>query len=283
MESCFLTLFADDTSALITSDKVSTLSTVTNSCVQSMSSWCQSNGLVLNSSKTNFMLFKPIGTNIDRSILVKSDKGSIKQQNEVKFLGLWMDSHLSWECHINHLSKTLASKNYLVKQLRSSVNTSTLKTLYFGTVQSVLSYGLVCWGNCTGISKIFIMQKRIIRTMFNIPFLSSCRPIFKNNRILTLHCLYIYQCLCFVRKNIDQFPKCKDVNMYCTRQANDIYVTPYRLSQVGNGPIITAIKIYNHLPNELRALASFNQFKDAVKVFLIDQVFYSLDEYFKYR
>ena len=267
MESCFLTLFADDTSALITSDTVSRLSTVANSCVQSMSIWCQSNDLILNSSKTNFLLFKPIGTNIDYSILVKSENGSIKQQQEVKFLGLWMDSHLSWEVHVNHISKTLAGKNYLIKQLRSSVSTSTLKTFYFGTVQSILSYGLVCWGNCSSISKIFVLQKRIIRSMFNIPFLSSCRPIFKNNRILTLHCLYIYQCLCFVKKNINQFVKCKDVNNYRTRQANDIYVPPYRLSQVGNGPLIIARKIYNHLPNKFQALTSFRQFKVLVKNF----------------
>lgn len=282
IKNSFLTLFADDTSAIIASNNIQSLSKDANTCIREMTTWCQKNGLILNSSKTNFMLFEPIGTRTDCSVLIRSGDGSIRQKTEIKFLGIWLDNRLTWESHVNYITRKLATKNFAMLQLRGSVSIKSLKTFYYASINSILMYGLISWGNCTGISKVFIAQKRILRTMLGLPYRSSCRPHFIQHNILTIHCLYIHQCLCYVKKNISQFKKCKEINKYTTRQADNLYIPPYRLNQVSRGPIITAIKIYNHLPSRFLLIVSFEQFKGQTKKFLIQNCFYSLRDYFDY-
>lgn len=280
LRNAFLTLFADDTSAILTADNMATLSKEANNCVELMSSWCHTNGLVLNPSKTELMLFTPITVKQDSSLLVRINNVSTAQTKSIKFLGIHLDNCMSWETHIENLSSRLATKNFSIIQLRGSVNISTLKVYYYGCIQSILSYGIMCWGNCSGINKIFIQQKRLLRNMLNVPYSTSCRELFKQQGILTIYSLYILQCVCYVKKNLPQFVKCGDINHYSTRSANKLYVPPHRLSQVAKGPFILSIRIYNSLPDNIKSINSFKHFKQSVIEFLNIRCFYSLQEFF---
>lgn len=279
----FLTLFADDTSAIITADNINVLSMYARKCVENICTWCESNGLVLNSQKTDLVFFSPIGVKQDFSVLVRAADKSICQSEAVKFLGLKLDKNLSWQKHTESLTKNLSSKNYAIIQLRELVNIDTLKIFYYGCVNSVLSYGILCWGNSSAVQKVFILQKRIIRSMFTLSYNTSCRPYFRQHGILTIYSMYILQAVCYVRKNINQFIKCNEINKYHTRTGNNLYVPAYRLTQVSKGPFIASIKIYNHLPQKLKDIDSFNSFKNSVKQLLLDHCFYSLDEFFNFH
>lgn len=204
---------------------------------------------------------------------------SICQNDCVKFLGIQLDGHLSWQKHIESVLKNLASKNFAILQIRNSVDSVTLMTLYYGCVNSILSYGLLCWGNCPGVQKVFLMQKRIIRSMFNLGYTTSCKPYFRKHGILTVYCMYILQAVCYVWKNIDKLPKCSDINNYITRSSRKIYIPACRLTQVNKGPFITSCKMYNLLPKKLKDASSFNCFKSAVRKFLIKECFYTFHEY----
>lgn len=279
----FLTLYADDTSSIVSANNFEDLSIKATNCVKQMTEWCQNNGLVLNTQKTNILLFSPIGVNPEISLLVRSEQQILKQNEHVKFLGIEMDKNCSWDYHIKSLTNKLASNNYAILQLRDIVNAETLKVFYYGHINSILSYGILCWGNCTGIEGVFILQKRIIRSMFRLTSLTSCRPYFEQHGILTVYSLYILQCVCYVRGNIDQIPRCSDINRYITRAANDLYVPPSRLVQVSKGPYTTSIKLYNHLPQRIKDIDSFQQFKNTVKTLLKQRCFYSLSEFLEYN
>lgn len=248
-----------------------------------MTTWCQNNGLILNHSKTDLLLFSPISTKLDFSLLVRAQNKSLPQSQSVKFLGLQMDKNLSWDTHIECLTRKLASNNFAIVQIREYVNTETLKTFYYGCVYSVLSYCILCWGKSTGIQKVFILQKRIIRSMFKLSLNTSCRTFFKQHGILTVYSIFILQSVCYVRKNINKYIKCGDINKYCTRSANDIYVPPYRLTQVNKGPFTSSVRMYNHLLEEIKSKDNFNCFKNSVKNFLIHQCFYTYEEYFNFN
>ncbi|CAH0559507.1 unnamed protein product [Brassicogethes aeneus] len=111
--------------------------------VNKMNSWCNKNGLILNPKKTQLIMFHPKQTSINYSIWVKCNGSALRQSSNVKFLGLTFDENLSWELHISDNK----SKNYCMTQLREVVNLPTLKTFYYGSVQSILSYGILCWVN----------------------------------------------------------------------------------------------------------------------------------------
>lgn len=282
MGEAFLTLFADDATTISTASDMDALSRKTNECIKQMTTWCHNNGQVLNADKTNLMVFAPIGVQQNCSLLVRLNTISLKHSANVKFLGVHINSTLSWEQHINELSNKLATMNFVIIQLRGSVNISTLKIYYYGCINSLISYGILCWGNCSTVNKIFVQQKRILRNMLNLPYSTSCREHFREQGILTVPSMFILASVCDVRKNINSYAKCGDINFYNTRTANDLYVPAHRIKQVGTGPFVLSVKLYNNLPDTIKRTSSFKHFKNNVKNFLKANTFYTIAEYIEY-
>ena len=61
--------------------------------------WLESNRLALNIDKTNFVIFHSAGKEICDNITVKIGKKKIHRENHVCFLGVLLDSTLSWKTH----------------------------------------------------------------------------------------------------------------------------------------------------------------------------------------
>lgn len=282
----FLTVFADDTSSILVSRNEMDLSEKATKSINQMKEWCLHNGLVLNVQKTDLVHFTPLGTRQDLSLLVRSgDKPNVtvKQSEAVKFLGIFLDKNLSWEVHTENLIKKLSTKNFALLQLRKICSSQTLKCYYYSCINSLLLYGILCWGNCTNIGRVLLCQKRIIRTMFCLKPQDSCRETFKKYGILTVHNMYILEAACYVHAHIDQYRTCCDVNNYLTRNASKLYVPSFNLAQVKRGPFITSIRIYNHLPDCFKTNLNVRVFKRKLKSLLRNYVFYSLDDFFNCR
>lgn len=52
---------------------------------------------------------------------------------------------------------------------------------YFGDLSSVLSYGLIIWGNSINITRAFKVQDKFIRAIYNNKPIDSYKTIVKNN------------------------------------------------------------------------------------------------------
>ena len=86
----------------------------------------------------------------------------IKHINKVhttNFLGLILNSTLSWSPHINNLTTKLNSACYLSRYLKPLLPTETLRMVYFSNVHSLLSYGVIFWGNCSYSDNIFKLKR----------------------------------------------------------------------------------------------------------------------------
>ena len=65
-----------------------------------------------------------------------------------KYLGLTVDSNLSWNKHVQELCCKLGARvEVLLYRLSKILPTECLKSLYFSMVQSVIDYGLTVWGH----------------------------------------------------------------------------------------------------------------------------------------
>jgi hypothetical protein len=70
--------------------------------------------------------------------------------------------------------------------------------------------------------------------------------------------------------------------MINARQSSNLYLPSVNLSKCKNGPCSMGIKIFNHLPRDIRKLLyDVNKFKVASKNFL-KEYFYSINEYFEW-
>ena len=69
--------------------------------------------MALNINKTNFVLFHSNQKKVTEPIILKFGRKKIHQGNCVKFLGVLLDSALSWKYHFAALAKTLAQTSRL--------------------------------------------------------------------------------------------------------------------------------------------------------------------------
>ncbi len=90
-----------------------------------------------------------------------------KLNDYYKYLGIVIDCHLNWKSHISETSKKIRRNIGIIFKLRSLVNTSILKNLYYSFIYPYLTYGIVAWGNtyASSTNPIFILQKKLVHLM----------------------------------------------------------------------------------------------------------------------
>lgn len=149
---------------------------------------------------------------------------------------------------------------------------------YYASVQSILSYSVSVWGQSVDWERAFILQKRIIRLMFSLPYRTSCREYFVREKILTLASIYILNTLTYVHRNRDRYLSHSDIHYYNTRNASRIYLDREKHAFQRRAPVNSGCRLYNLLPPGLVALPAA-AFGRHLKRLLTDGAFYTVDEF----
>ena len=145
---------------------------------------------------------------------------------EVKFLGIVVDSKLSWEPHIKYITGRLSRVIYLLRNLKSHVSDTYVRTAYFAFFQSIISYGIVLWGNCSHTHEILLLQKKVLRVITNSDKYTHCKSLFIKLKVLTVINLYIYNALLYTKNNLSMQQYRQDIHSYNTRSNRRIDI-PY--------------------------------------------------------
>jgi hypothetical protein len=87
--------------------------------------------------------------------------------HSTKLLGLVIDNNLSRHCHIDQMIPKLNKASYVIRSLKPLLSFEALKMVYFSTVHSIISYGIIFWCISTYSKIIFKVQKRIVRIITN--------------------------------------------------------------------------------------------------------------------
>ena len=102
-------MYADDTALFYSIDKLNRndRNIVINEHLDKVSTWMKSKKLVSNSKKTKYMLFHK-HNEIVPTLELKINDSSIDQVSTFNFLGLHMNSQLTWQTHIDEISKKIS-------------------------------------------------------------------------------------------------------------------------------------------------------------------------------
>ena len=114
--------------------------------------------------------------------------GSDCKEKYFKFVGHVLDDKLSWEGHVQHICKKLASSNFAINSSKHFLPLKIRLSVYFSLFDSHLNYGNLLWG-CTKtkyLNKIECLQKRCIRNVALKGFRSHTEPLFKKLELLTV-------------------------------------------------------------------------------------------------
>jgi hypothetical protein len=184
--------------------------------LKKLAKWFRANKMAVNVSKTKYIIFKPKGTNIylndDEGIFFdNNDDMNVYDPSKVtkltriyndnpdvndrtyKLLGVYLDEHLSFDAHCNHICNKISTSNYIINRSKNFIPTKTLRTLYFSLVHSHLLYCLPIY-SCTSqknLTKLFKAQKKSIRIISNAKYNDSTSNLFTNLKILPLNYLII--------------------------------------------------------------------------------------------
>ena len=271
-------LFADDTNLFIKHRTREGLYRIANEELGKFSRWVSHNKLTLNHNKTEYIEFiksKPFSPN--QSLVI--DGKDIKRVQESKFLGIIIDSRISWRPHIQKIITKISQTIGIIGRARVFMSQPQLALLYNTMVLPHLQYCLINWGNfrtdsnCKLGKKLLTLQKCLVRIVNHAPGLSHADPLFYKQGSLKIEDLYEQSVRMFSYKLFknalpqeiaDIFPK----NNHChsTRSAkNNLFVNR------SHPRSIKAIipRCWNSLPPAMKLAPSLASFKSQSKASLL--------------
>ena len=187
-----------------------------------------------------------------------------------KFLGVIIDDKLKFDKHINLICDKSSKCIGLVYRLREIVPRKVLFMLYYSLFFPYTNYCNLIWGftyQCH-MNPLIILQKRLIRTICNEPFLAHTNPLFLNNKIIKIPEIIEYRLLIYVFKNINSF-NLASTHSYETRRELDLRSTFHRTVMTQRSTNYVGPTFWNNLPVHLRRLDRLTSFKYQLRNFLL--------------
>ena len=198
-----------------------------------------------------------------------------------KFLGIYIDSNLTWKAHINHIVTKVAKTTGISYKARHFLPSQTLRTLYYSLIYPYLNYGNVIWGNTypSRIESIRKLQKKIIRIISFSDFRDHTSPLFKNLSILPIDdlnneatALFAFK---FFRKALPEtfnhFFKSNDYfHSHNTRSSTKIHKEQARTNYKKISVKFKGGEIWNNLPTSIKNSKSLELFKKKIKKYYLD-------------
>ena len=114
-------LFADDTNIFFESSNLHEIEKTVNKELKKLNMGLNVNRLKLNVSKTNFVIFASVNK-LMKSITILVNKQAISQKDYVKYLGVVIDSRLTFQQHISSIKKKVSRTIGIMYKLRHFVN-----------------------------------------------------------------------------------------------------------------------------------------------------------------
>ena len=129
--------------------------------LKNLVNWLNSDKISLNVKKTEMVIFKSKLKKFEGDLKIKLCGKRLHPTESVKYLGVKIDTNLSWQYHINDLSIKLNRANAVLFETRKYVSLKILRPIYFAIFDSYISYCCLVWAqNYSTIQQIIILQKK---------------------------------------------------------------------------------------------------------------------------
>lgn len=207
-----LIAFADDTALVCSGKTWKRCFDVAQKSFDIVSLALQNNLLSLNATKTNIMAFSLTNKNLpdsqihfikahkpkclsDRDARLNCDCSALASCNSVKYLGVTIDSQMSYINHINGLTSKIRKLIAVFKNIRHAGTKDIIKSIYYALCQSLISYCIAAWGGSYKTHMIALerAQRAILKVAYSRPYRYPTHQLYMECDILTVRQLFIRQ------------------------------------------------------------------------------------------
>ena len=102
--------------------------------------WCDSNCIIINPNKSNYLSFNAnVDISVNGQLLLKVDV--------VKYLGVYIDDKLFWSCQVEHMFKLCCQRIGMFKKVLPFLPSHVILMYYNAFILSSFSYCIMFWFN----------------------------------------------------------------------------------------------------------------------------------------
>lgn len=242
------------------------------------------NGLKLNPNKTKLIRFRPHSVNQNHDFRVIIDMNEIQETHSVKYLGVILQSNMSWNLHIDEIKKKIAPAIGILYKLKWKLDERTKSMIFNSMIHSHIKYLAITYGynkNSRSLKSLQSIQNKALRIVYNLPITFSTNLLYTTvaKNILPVHGVHEYQVLMFVYKclhnighHIVQFNQ--NQRTFNTRNQSDLRLPLCRLEKTKQRIDYIGGEKYNDLPTPIKSIERISQFKNACKDYLMNKLEY---------
>ena len=235
------------------------------------------NSLKINVKKTKALLFNKEGLHPEIDLTMENEL--IETVPTFKLLGVTLDIALTFSDHFKTIFDKLMKSSYLIRSLCKTLPSECMRELYYAYYNSHLIYGLVIWFPLLSRRQqdmIFLLQKRIIRSITNSNFRDHCMPLFKKSSIMMLKDVIHFENCKLVYKLNNELSTALIRNLYTMQKhihnTRGLSVTgvKYKNSIVGRSFLVKLFTDWQNIPQTIKDSSNIQSFGKKLKNQILD-------------
>ena len=208
------------------------------------------------------------------------NKDRIAFKSNVKYLGVQLDSQLSWKEHITVALSKISRGVGMLKYSKKFLSLETVQKLYLGIVEPHIRYFCSVWG-CAGdivLQKLQKTQNQAPRIVTDSPYDKASMPLFSQLGWLNIKEMIDFETATMVYKSLhglappymqDTFHKLSDCRNRALRSTEtDLEIPRYKTSNGQQSFLYHGVIVWNRLSTESKTASSLAILKNRLKTFL---------------
>ena len=279
-------MFADDILLFSSSADPLTSSQELTHAVTNVYNWLDDRGLQMNVKKTQAM-FVPASQVLSQEDLTLSVFCCDRQLSSVhsyKYLGVVLDSKLTWALHMEHLIRKVSSKIGVLYRSSKKLSTDAKRQYYLSVIQSDLAYGSNAFYSSLPQSAkehLSRLSKRGVRAIFGAPPWTHTEPLLREMKLCSIDVrfklkllIHTYRCTHALASSLlcQQYKLRSHSNSTHSTTRSQLTLSlciPSAARRPGTiSPLFTSTLLWNSLPSPIRSASSLHTFRQELQKYL---------------
>ena len=193
-----------------------------------------------------------------------------------------LDNKLTWNAHIDHISKKVSKSVSLLRMLKHSFPSRILKSIYHSLIYPYFNYGNIIWGAAatTLLDPLRWLQRKCIRIICSATFDAPTGILFKRLNLLNIDQIYDFKCANFIYCTLNNIKytlfkesvhRNGSFHSYSTRSRDQLRPNHCRLTRFFTSFINYGMRKRNVIPANIKSAKSVYSFKRKLKKYFINQ------------